>query len=297
MRRLLAAMILLAPLASEAAPLTKQPGFDCAKATQPAEKAICADDSLAAMDRLLGRVYRLAVEGQPADRVTALKAAQGRWLLDRNKAFKDANNDPMMLNGVYHRRIQEVIRLAGQRALAAAIAVAKPIDPLKEAGRDAEDDAGFVAYTLTTLFPSPDAPDPGGAEEVLSNLELYGGFSFAAALPDGRLFVAVPEGCGAYQCSNFPFLIDKAKGIAARLGVEVLADGKRRVDPGAAPVGLVSLNGPLVEFFEQGRGLGDCGSKWRYRVEGQTLKLVQLEEKPECDGRPWDGKGTKTRTF
>src|SRR5262245_35174468 len=34
------------------------PSFDCAKATQPDEKAICADPQLAAMDRLIAKAYK-----------------------------------------------------------------------------------------------------------------------------------------------------------------------------------------------------------------------------------------------
>lgn len=302
MRVLFAALIALCPLgvagSALAAPPAKPPSFDCAKASQPVEKAICADDSLAATDRLLDRVYRLALDGQPADKAAALKAEQGRWLQDRAAAFKAAKDDPVSLAGPYDRRTRHLIAVAGPKALAAAVASAQPINPLAaESTREQEDEAAFLAYTLTTLFPGPVVTDPGGEPEILSTFDIYGGFSIVAPLSGGRFLVAVPEGCGAYQCSNQLFVVEKAKGMAARLAVELAEGGKRRVDKAVTPVGLVTVDKDVVEIFAQGRGLGDCGTKHRYRLDGQTLKLVQILDKAECDEQPWGGKGTKVRTF
>lgn len=291
----------LAAPAAQAAP-ARGPSFDCAKAAQPVEKAICADEALAAMDRLLDRFYRLALSGLPAEPAAALKGDQVRWLLERAAAFKKADGDPAALAGQYDRRLRAVIAKAGPRILPAALAAAQPIDPLANAGAEAEEDAAFVAYVLTTLHPDPPSPGAGGEAEVLSPYERYAGFTFTAALPDSRksdsrLFVAVAEDCGAYQCTVTPFLLDKSAGTAARLAVEVAENGKRRADPNAHPLGIPSVQGDRIELFEQARGAGDCGTKWRYRLEGTTLALVEAVEKKDCDGKGWGGPGTVVRPY
>ncbi|WP_448206104.1 lysozyme inhibitor LprI family protein [Azospirillum sp. sgz302134] len=299
MRHALAALLVFLPLTATAAPnTTKGPSFDCARASQPVEKAVCADDALAAMDRLLDRAYRMALDGVPAEQAASLKGDQVRWLLERTRAFKAANEDRAALMSLYDQRLRAVIAKAGPRILPAALERAQAIDPLAEAGRDAEEEAAFVAYTLTSLHPDPPVPGAGGEAEVMSPYERYAGFTYAAPLPaptpDDRLFVAVAVDCGAYQCSYTPFLVNKPKGTAERLAVEVVENGKRRLDLNAVPVGIPSVRGDVVEIFEQARGSGDCGVKWRYRVEGAALALVQSVEKQACDGKDWSGAVTRS---
>lgn len=302
MRHSLAAAALLLPLALPAG-AAASPSFDCAKASQPAEKAVCADATLSAMDRLLDRAYRMALDGLPAEQAASLKGDQVRWLLERARAFKAANeakgsDGRAALMALYDQRLRAVIAKAGPRILPAALAKAQPIDPLAEAGPGAEEEIAFVAYALTSLFPDPPVPGDesgaGGEAEVMSPYERYAGFTYAGALPDGRLFVAVAQDCGAYQCSTTPFLVDKAKGAAARLAVEVVEKGKRRLDPQAVPLGVPTVRGDVVELFEQARGAGDCGVKWRYHVEGTTLALAQAVEKPACDGKDWSRAVTRS---
>ncbi|MBP2291712.1 DUF1176 domain-containing protein [Azospirillum rugosum] len=298
MRQTLVAVLLLLPLTAPAV-AAQPPSFDCAKASQPAEKAVCADATLSAMDRLLDRAYRMALDGLPAEQAASLKGDQVRWLLERARAYKAANeangNDGRAaLVTLYDQRLRAVIAKAGPRILPAALAKAQPIDPLAEAGPGAEEEIAFVAYVLTSLFPDPPVPGAGGEAEVMSPYERYAGFTYAGALPDGRLFVAVAQDCGAYQCSTTPFVVDKAKGTAARLAVEVVEQGKRRLDPQAVPLGAPSVKGDVVELFELARGAGDCGVKWRYRVEGAALALVQSVEKPACDGKDWSRAVTKS---
>lgn len=284
MRLALAALLTIFPLAVHAAPA---PSFDCGKASQPAEKAICADDSLAAMDRLLDRAYKLALNGLPPDQSSTLKGEQVRWLLERARAFKAANEEPAALAALYDQRLRAVIAKAGPRILPTALERAQAIDPLANASREAEEEVAFVAYVLTSLYPDPPVPGAGGEAEVMSPYERYAGFTYAAPLPDNRLFVAAAVDCGAYQCAYTPFLVDKANGTAARLAVEILDKGKTRADPHAVPVGIPSVQGDVVEVFEQARGSGDCGTKWRYRVDGTTLALAETVEKPTCDGKDW----------
>ncbi len=297
MRHAFAVLLMAILPGAAAAQPASGPNFDCARASRPVETAVCADPALSALDRLLDRAYRLALDGLAADRAAALKGDQLRWMVERNRAAAAPGDARAALMAVYDRRLRAVIAQEGARIERHAVERVRPIDPLAAAGAAAEEEAAFAAYVLTTLHPAPAAagPDVGGEEEVLAPVELYAGFTYAAPLPDGRLFVAVPEECGAYQCVIAPFLVDQAAGSAARLAVEVEAAGgsRPRVDPGARPLGIPSVRGNLVEVFEQARGAGDCGVRWRYRVVGTTLALVQAVEKAACDGAGWDGARTR----
>ncbi len=59
-----------------------QPSFDCASASAPAERAICADAVLAGYDRQVADAWRQAV--QSAGGSAALLPGQKRWLAQRN---------------------------------------------------------------------------------------------------------------------------------------------------------------------------------------------------------------------
>lgn len=302
-RALLSAFVAAMPFAAQAAP-TLGPTLDCARADQPVEAAVCADPALTAMDRMLDRAYRLALEGLPAKQAVMMRADRSRWLRDRADAFGQtgggqAGGDPAALADLYDRQLRAVIGKAAMHVLPAAIAVARPIDPLANAGPEAEEDAAFVAYVLTTLQPESASPGAGGEAEVLSPYDRYAGFTFIGTLPDGRLFVAVPEDCGAYQCAVTPFVLDRAAGTVARLAVEVETERLRppRKDPNAHPLGIPSMHRTGVELFELARGSGDCGVKWRYAVDGTDMRLVEALEKPACDGREWGGPGTTARSI
>jgi hypothetical protein len=179
------------------------------------------------------------------------------------------------------------------------MAAVAPIDPLRESTPQAEENTAFVAFVLTTLHPQPPAR-PAGADEgdVLSTYERYAGFTYIAPLPDGRLFVAVADDCGAYQCSTIPFVLDRKAGTATRLAVEVPdSKGTPRRDPTATRLGMLTVTNGVVEIFEQVRGAGDCGTRWIHRVDGATLALVKSIEKPDCDGKDWTAKNSTTRAY
>jgi uncharacterized protein YecT (DUF1311 family) len=60
------------------------PSFDCAKATTPDEKLVCANPRLAGLDARMGRVYALLkaqLRGTPAER--ALGKSQAEWMKER----------------------------------------------------------------------------------------------------------------------------------------------------------------------------------------------------------------------
>lgn len=86
------------------------PSFDCAKASQPAEKAICADPRLGAADRLMAKLYPLASKTSafgrgPSDEPKAQRA----WLKDRDTCLtgEKAGVNDCILNA-YNRRNGEL---------------------------------------------------------------------------------------------------------------------------------------------------------------------------------------------
>lgn len=64
------------------------PSFDCAKAGNWAEKQICKNDELAALDGWFGPLYGQVVSRLPKSDADALRADRKAWLKDRN-ACKD----------------------------------------------------------------------------------------------------------------------------------------------------------------------------------------------------------------
>mgnify|MGYP002625337296 CR=1 FL=1 len=66
------------------------PSFDCAKAESSAEKLVCSDEQLAALDRETARLYGLAVKGPQVsgERKNHLKAYQRGWIKGRDECWK-----------------------------------------------------------------------------------------------------------------------------------------------------------------------------------------------------------------
>ena len=77
--------------------------FDCAKATTPVEKMICADRSIADLDEYLGRYYAAARAGN-APAASCLQADQAEWL----KARRNACADAACLKSAYLDRLAEL---------------------------------------------------------------------------------------------------------------------------------------------------------------------------------------------
>lgn len=69
------------------------PSFDCAKADAAAEKLVCKDGTLAALDRELARLYDLAKAGRymTKPRRKTLAATQVGWIKGRNDCWKAAD--------------------------------------------------------------------------------------------------------------------------------------------------------------------------------------------------------------
>lgn len=69
------------------------PSFDCARARNWDERAICADRDLATLDRRVAEAYQRAVEAAPAER-ERLQSEQRNWLRERRRCEKPAFGTP-----------------------------------------------------------------------------------------------------------------------------------------------------------------------------------------------------------
>ncbi|HEY0837932.1 MAG TPA: DUF1176 domain-containing protein [Azospirillum sp.] len=286
------AAFLALPLAAQAQPA---PGFDCARTASRADKALCDDPSLASLDRLVTRAYTLARESRP-DEADALRTEHWRWQAGRDGLLKDPT-DHKPLFRAYEARLRALIAKAGPRAVPVALSAARPIDPLKDSGPQAEEETAFVAFVLTTLHPDPNPPGEA-PDEFLSTYERLAGFTFVARLADGRMVAMVPSDCFAYQCAAAPFLLDPKAGKIVRAAVDVLDKaGTPKADPNAVVLGIPSVSGNQIEVFEQARGSGDCGNRWTYRADAGALRLIKRVAKPACDGKDWAPNTTVTKTY
>lgn len=89
------------------------PSFDCAKARTAAERAICSDAGLAALDRKLADSFARAVKNWEAAIAANERKNQREWLVarDRCTASPDAKS---CMDASYRRRIVEVQIRSGQ---------------------------------------------------------------------------------------------------------------------------------------------------------------------------------------
>ncbi|HYD70611.1 DUF1176 domain-containing protein [Azospirillum sp.] len=295
MRLSIAASLLATLMALPFSAHAQAPGYDCARPASRADKALCDDPALASLDRMVTRAYTLARENRPGE-ADALRAEHWRWQAGRDGLLKDPT-DVKPLFRAYDSWLRMLIVKAGPRATQAALAAARPIDPLTESGAQAEEAAAFVAYVATTQQPDPNPP-PEAPDEFLSTYERYAGFTFIGALADGRMVAMVPTDCFAYQCAAAPYLLDPKAGRITRAAVDVLDKaGALKSDPHATPLGIPSVAGNQIEVFEQARGSGDCGNRWTYRADAAALRLVKRIAKPACDGKDWAPNTTVTKTY
>lgn len=88
-----AASVLAGPSVARA----QGPTFDCARAQGQVEKSICADPSLAALDRKLGEVYKAASAKAKGQELTTLRAEQRGWVKGRNDCWKTQSGAPTYL--------------------------------------------------------------------------------------------------------------------------------------------------------------------------------------------------------
>lgn len=104
------------------------PSFDCAKAASAAEKMVCSDPKLAALDRETERLYRLASTDPslPAAQAAQLRGTQRGWIKGRDECWKD-NDKRACVASSYAERVHELRQ--GSKAARAAVAGAPSLGP------------------------------------------------------------------------------------------------------------------------------------------------------------------------
>ena len=90
------------PEPSEPAP-TAQPSFDCDRARSKSEYAVCANPSLAALDRVMASRYRSALANADPDEARLLAETRDRFLGYRNACGSDA-----CIAQTYRGRMREI---------------------------------------------------------------------------------------------------------------------------------------------------------------------------------------------
>jgi uncharacterized protein len=167
------AIILAGSVLGTAPARAEGPSFDCVKASLPAEKAICADPQLSAIDLLVAKAYK---EFEPAFGGDKRKIARG-LIADRNACKSDtacivsALNNALQTYGNAPSWVQDYnIALIGKKALdAAARNPGNKDQPLPLAVGQC---ATTHIKTLTTRLgddPLETAPPEGGSAATFTN--------------------------------------------------------------------------------------------------------------------------------
>jgi len=95
------------------AAMATEPTFDCTKAESSAEKLICSNDDLAALDRKLADVYEGAVgvvkslDSGAEEELNTLKAYQRGWVKGRDECWK-SEDELTCIRSAYERRVAEL---------------------------------------------------------------------------------------------------------------------------------------------------------------------------------------------
>jgi len=85
-----------------AQPAAVQPGFDCTRASTAIEKTICADKTLAMLDREMTRVLTLAREDASISQPNILKD-QDTWLKQRNECLSSTDKERCLVESYVGR--------------------------------------------------------------------------------------------------------------------------------------------------------------------------------------------------
>lgn len=115
MRTLIAALFVLVAGASLASAQENAPSFDCSASLQPLEVLICADPTLAGLDRDLTDAYQAALTMRTGDAQPALRMEQRAWAGNRAAACGIATDPAIEVDGaiacltaLYRGRIAEL---------------------------------------------------------------------------------------------------------------------------------------------------------------------------------------------
>ncbi|MCF8049786.1 MAG: lysozyme inhibitor LprI family protein [Desulfobacterales bacterium] len=109
MNRLFTAIACLIFLSSTSVAFPGEPSFDCAKASNSAERSICGSDRLSRLDVELSRLYKNVINQLPPDEAALLKSEQLDWLKDRNRRCNQNGHEAeTCLAEIYRQRNEEL---------------------------------------------------------------------------------------------------------------------------------------------------------------------------------------------
>jgi len=93
-------------------PMDINPSFDCSKAKSVAEKTICRDSTLAALDRKLVQQFKVALKKKGEE----VRNSQKAWLSMRDKECEGKTHEQLvlLLKSLYEERIQELSAMANE---------------------------------------------------------------------------------------------------------------------------------------------------------------------------------------
>ena len=161
MRGPIHALIFVLALLPAAPTLASGPGFDCARATRQIDKAICAWDTVGALDGTMADAFKAALAAQDGEAaVASVKANQKAWLADRDRRCglesvtpQEGSEDGLSprefgqllcLQAIYPQRIAQLMEIAAPPLLPLDVKTV-PVEPFKTAYPDDWPQAGYQA--------------------------------------------------------------------------------------------------------------------------------------------------------
>ncbi len=143
MRRLaVAALIAFSPIVAFA---QSGPSFDCAKASNGTERAICKDPAMAKADRELSNLYSTLLAKLTGPAKESLEKSQVRWIVGRNRACLP-NEDPDVIARCLKTRYEN--RIADLKASATG-----PYPFIEDQSIEKSGKVGKVSYTIDLRYP------------------------------------------------------------------------------------------------------------------------------------------------
>lgn len=137
-----AALLALTPFTAFA---QSGPSFDCAKASNGAERAICKDTGLAKADRDLSGLYAALLAKLSGPAKESLEKSQVRWIVSRNRACV-SNDDPDVIERCLKTRYAD--RIADLKAAAAG-----PYPFIEDQSIERSGKVGKVTYAIDLRYP------------------------------------------------------------------------------------------------------------------------------------------------
>jgi uncharacterized protein len=144
--------------------------FDCRKAVQPREKAICANASLGQLDERMSAAYFQELRGVSEAAGSLMRDDQRLWLrwlgtVCEARSAGDPQRLAGCLEGPYRERADELQKMTTRRGdllfYGRAVYLAAPVKDAESAGAS----ANFPGFgTVTARWPQADSHDPEWAE-------------------------------------------------------------------------------------------------------------------------------------